>query len=81
MIERLHDSEIQATNFEPKEGQRALSCSNKAFTRCPSFGTGPLSDDTLRALYELGEILRPIRKRMLSQGYEIVNGRIRKIEI
>lgn len=77
----LDNSEIGAINFEPKEGQRALLSSNRAPSRCPSFGTGPLSHDTLEALRELGDILKPIRKRMLSQGYEIVNGRIQKIEI
>lgn len=77
-MKELHNSEIQATNLEPKEGQRVLLCSNKAFTRCPSFGTSPLSKDTLNALRELGDILKPIRKRMLSQGYEVINGRIQK---
>lgn len=81
MINRLDKSEIGTLNLEPKEGQRALLSSNKAPSRCPSFGTDPLSDDTLRALRELGEILKPIRKRMLSEGYKIVNGRIQKIEI
>jgi len=37
----------------------------------------PLSKETLRAFNELGDILRPIRTRMIASGkYEIINGKI-----
>lgn len=42
---------------------------------------GPtLSKDTLCALEELGDILRDIHKRMISEGYEIVDGNIQKVK-
>lgn len=37
-----------------------------------------LSKETLDALEELGDVLRSIHKRMVSEGYEIVDGKIRK---
>ncbi len=37
-MEKLHESRIQTKYIAPKEGQRALSCSNKASSRCPSLG-------------------------------------------
>ena len=37
-----------------------------------------LSKDTLNALEELGEVLRNIHKRMIFEGYELVDGHIRK---
>lgn len=38
-----------------------------------------LSKDTLRALDELGDILRKVHRRMTSEGYEIVDGSIQKM--
>jgi hypothetical protein len=38
-----------------------------------------LSKDTLIALEELGDVLRRIHKRMIFEGYEIVDGNIRKV--
>jgi len=37
-----------------------------------------LSKDTLNALEELGNVLRNIHKRMIFEGYELVDGHIRK---
>lgn len=37
-----------------------------------------LSLDTLNSLQELGGVLRGIRKRMITEGYELINGIIRK---
>jgi hypothetical protein len=39
-----------------------------------------LSKETIDALEELGGVLKGIHKRMLSEGYEIKNGCIIKIE-
>jgi len=78
-MNELHTSQYDASNLEHNEGQRGLLCSNKASLRCPSLGSSAvLSKDTLDALEELGGVLRQIRKRMLSEGYEIVDGKIRK---
>ncbi len=38
----------------------------------------PLSKDTLLALEELGDVLKSIHRRMVSEGYELVDGAIRK---
>lgn len=38
-----------------------------------------LSRDTLNALEELGLILRSIHRRMTAEGYEITDGRIKKV--
>lgn len=37
-----------------------------------------LSDESFRALKELGEALREIHDRMIREGYELVDGTIRK---
>lgn len=77
----LHKSQYDIPQFEPSDGQRGLLCSNRASLRCPSLGFNqPLSEETLNALEELGDVLRSIRKRMLSEGYDIVNGKVCKID-
>lgn len=81
-MNELHTGQYDAPEFEPNEGQRGLLCSNEASSRGPSLSSSPvLSKDTLDALEELGDILRGIHKRMVSEGYEIVDGVIRKKEI
>ncbi len=78
-MKKLHRSQYDASKFEPNEGQRGLLCSNKASLRCPSLSSSSiLSKDTLNALEELGDVLRHIHKRLVSEGYEIVDGSIRK---
>lgn len=80
-MNELHKGQYDASEFEPNEGQRGLLCSNKASLRCPSLSSSPtLSKDTLRALEELGDVLKSIRKRMYAEGYELVNGVVRKAE-
>lgn len=37
-----------------------------------------LSDESFRALKELGEALREIHNRMVREGYELIDGTIRK---
>jgi hypothetical protein len=39
----------------------------------------PFSRDTLDALEELGKILQCVRKEMIEDGYEIVDGVVRKV--
>ena len=36
------------------------------------------SDETIKSLTELGEVLRRIHNRLISEGYEIKNGHIIK---
>lgn len=38
------------------------------------------TDETIESLMELGEVLRSIRARLLSEGYVIKNGRITRQE-
>lgn len=83
-MNELHAKLIDHKNFEPKEGQcDDFACSNKrSITHCPSFGSNQtLSKDTLDALEGLGDILKSIRERMYNEGYEIVNGIVRKSNI
>jgi hypothetical protein len=81
-MNELHESLISKNNFEPEKGQRELLCSNKDLLRCPFLGEGQiLSKDTLDALEGLGDILKSIRERMYNEGYEIVNGTVRKSNV
>lgn len=80
-MNELHKSQYDVPQFEPSDGQRGLLCSNRTSLRCPSLGFNqPLSEDTLDALEELGNVLRSIRKRMISEGYDIIDGKICKID-
>lgn len=45
---------------------------------CDGVVSEALSRDTLSALEELGEVLRCIHKRVVFEGYEIIDGNIRK---
>jgi hypothetical protein len=79
-MKKLH-AKLNSELFVPKEGQRNFACSNKKSLRCPSLGLNPtLSKDTIVALEELGDILKGIHKRIVSEGYEIKNGYIVKDE-
>lgn len=81
MISGLHKGEYDAPRFEPNEGQRPPLCSNRASKRCPSLSSSqPFSKETLDALEELGDVLRGIRRRMIAEGYELVNGQIQKVQ-
>jgi len=66
----------KVTPFEYSEGQRGPLCSNEAsLSRCPSLGLSPkLLKETLNALEELGEVIKSIRRRMYTEGFEVVNG-------
>lgn len=64
----LHESQNNALPVEPTD---ELLCGEKASV--------VLSKDTIDALEELGDVLRGIHKRMVFEGYEIVDGNIRKV--
>ncbi|MEI6480433.1 MAG: hypothetical protein WCO12_02850 [bacterium] len=40
-----------------------------------------LTDDTMKSLVELGEVLREIHNRLVSEGYTIENGKIKKLDV
>lgn len=44
-------------------------------------GKGVLLEETLQALDALGEVLLRIRKRMLSEGFDVVDGKVVKRSI
>lgn len=64
----LHTNESNVLKVELTE---ELLCANEVSV--------VLSKDTLNALEELGDVLRGINKRMIFEGYEIVDGNIRKV--
>ena len=64
----LHTNENHALAIEPT---KELLCVDEVSV--------VLSKDTLNALEELGDVLRGIHKRMVFEGYEIVDGNIRKV--
>jgi ribosomal protein S19E (S16A) len=68
-MNELHTSQNNAPTFEPTKEQAQLLCDS----------SNVLSKDTLDALEELGDVLKGIHKRMVSEGYEIVDGNIRKV--
>ena len=79
-MDELHERLISDDNFAPEEGQRDLLCSNRKSLRCPSLSSSPaLSRETLNALEELGDVLKSIHKRMVSEGYEIIDGVAQKV--
>ncbi len=79
MINKLHRSQYNISDFEPSEGQRRLLCSNNVSLRCPSLSlNSTLSKETIDSLEELGDVLKSIHNRMISEGYEIKNGHIIK---
>ncbi len=57
-------SEVENVAVDKCSEKRALGC--------------VLSDENFRALKELGEALREIHNRMVREGYELIDGTIRK---
>ncbi len=50
--------------------------------QCESLCSRPkLSKETLDALEELGEVIKSIRTRMYNEGYEIVDGVVKKRDL
>jgi hypothetical protein len=79
-MSRLHKRNEELI-FVPEEGQRNPLCSNRGSSRCPSLGENLFSQETIEAVIELGEVLKPIRKRMLAEGYTIVDGKLKKLDV
>ncbi|MFH1623655.1 MAG: hypothetical protein ABID54_00680 [Pseudomonadota bacterium] len=67
--------------FVPEEGQRNPLCSNRGSSRCPSLGENLFSQETINSIIELGEVLKTVRKRMSSEGYTIVDGQVKKLDV
>ncbi|MFA5778430.1 MAG: hypothetical protein WC870_03030 [Candidatus Paceibacterota bacterium] len=77
-MDKLHSRLISDNNFEPREGQRDLLCSNNESLRCPSFGLQELkenifSEEELENISGLCFILKKIRGRLISEGYSMEN--------
>lgn len=63
---------------EPGEGYGIFLCGRAALFFPPVLDRKQLSEETKSALEELGAVLKCIRIRMLSEGYELRDGIIRK---
>jgi hypothetical protein len=77
-MNELHTELISDNNFEPKEGQRDLVCSNIESLRCPSFGNQEINEEIfteeeLENISGLCFIFKKIRGRLISEGYSIEN--------
>lgn len=78
-MSKLHKGHSNVLGFEPNEGQHRLLCSNRALLCCPSLSSSSsLSKETLDSLEQLGDILKKIHKKMVYEGYQIINGNIVK---
>lgn len=62
--EKPKDTKLEASNW-----QRGLSCSSDGYF---------FQQETVDGLSELGDVIRSIRKRLMSEGYEIKDGKIYK---
>jgi hypothetical protein len=69
-----------AFSFENSEGQRVLLSCNRASPRCPSLGSNVLPPEAINKLEELGGILKRIHLRMKSEGYDLIDGAVMKID-
>jgi|GEM_PF-1889096 len=83
MVTKLHKDENDVILFEPNEGQQTSLCSNKEPSLCcPSLSSNEdeLSDEAITMLINgLGQVLRDAYKDLLRQGYDLIDGRICKI--
>lgn len=81
IMKMLHESPISESDFEPREGQRELLCSNINSLRCPSLREEQayISQETVNSLVELGNVLKSIRKRLFAEGYAIRDGKMIKL--
>lgn len=80
-MNELHGKPNNGIIIEPEKGQRGFLCSNKEPFRCPFVGSNSaFTKETLEALEDLGEVLKSIKKRMYNEGYQVVDGVVRKIE-
>lgn len=79
-INPLHKRPIRDEKYVPKEGHPGLLCSNKESLGCPSLGVEDniLPEESIKAMIRLGEILRDIHNRLISEGCTIRDGVIIK---
>ena len=71
-MDLLRNDQHNTSRLNPQKGQAGLLRDKKVVSQYP------LSKDTLLALEELGDVLKSIHRRMVSEGYELVDGVIRK---
>lgn len=71
-MDLLRNDQHNTSQLDPHKDQVGLLCGEKVVSQYP------LSKDTLLALEELGDVLKSIHRRMVSEGYELVDGVIRK---
>jgi hypothetical protein len=65
----------------PERGRQEFLCGNQDSFFHPSVGSNSaLSRETQEALEDLGEVLKSIKKRMYNEGYQVIDGMVRKIE-
>ena len=75
-MELLHKGFDNNKKLVPDEGQPNLLCSNKELSGCPSLGIGEtnIPEETIKAVRELGAVLRRIHNRLVSEGYIFQDG-------
>ncbi|HRY62810.1 MAG TPA: hypothetical protein P5056_03525 [Candidatus Paceibacterota bacterium] len=75
------DRQFNHTKLEIGEKQNGFLADKKVLLSCNSSTNQHrlLQKETLEALEELGGILKNIRKRMISEGYEIIDGTLHKV--
>ncbi len=66
---------VESSNSEPSENNQIPTVDKSSEKRAKGY---ILSDESFRALTELGQILRGIHQDMIDEGYEFVDGTIRK---
>jgi len=69
-----------ALSLENSEGQRELLSNNLALSRCPSLSSSIFSEETMEKLKELGAVLKTIHIRMKKEGYDMIDGKIEKLQ-
>jgi hypothetical protein len=77
-MKQLHRNQIYGNQIASNEGQQGFLCSNKVPYCCPSLDTGKFTYETINSLVELGKVLKQVREELVSEGYEIVDGKISK---
>lgn len=80
-MEKIHQNSYAIPQaIEPVKAQCGF-LSNSTTPSSPSLLVSmSLPSETINALEELGGALRAIHKRMVTEGYELVDGVIRKID-
>lgn len=66
---------VESPNFEVSDNNQVPAVDKSSEKRAKGY---ILSDESFRALTELGQILRGIHQDMIDEGYEFVDGTIRK---